>query len=48
MSCVMIVGDDLDILRLVRTGLRKSGFEVSEAENAEIAPAKIAIGSQMC
>lgn len=37
----MIVDDDPDILRLVGTGLQKAGFEVSAAENAEIALSKI-------
>jgi CheY-like chemotaxis protein/KaiC/GvpD/RAD55 family RecA-like ATPase len=42
MSHVMIVDDDRDILRLVKTGLAKAGFQVSQAENAETALAKIA------
>ncbi len=44
MSHVMIVDDDPDILRLVKTGLKKAGFEVSEAENAKAALFKIAKG----
>ena len=42
MSHVMIVDDDPDILRLVKTRLEKAGFEVSEAESAESALAKMA------
>ncbi|MBI2868868.1 MAG: response regulator [Chloroflexi bacterium] len=37
MNRVMIVDDDPDILRLVKTGLTKVGFEVTEAESAEAA-----------
>ena len=37
----MIVDDDPDILRLIKTGLTKAGFEVIEAESTEIALAKI-------
>ena len=41
MGRIMIVDDDPDILRLVKTGLSKAGFEVTEARNADIALSKI-------
>ncbi|MEW6141654.1 MAG: response regulator [Chloroflexota bacterium] len=41
MGHILIVDDDPDILRLVRTGLTKAGFEVSEAEDGSSALAKI-------
>jgi CheY-like chemotaxis protein/KaiC/GvpD/RAD55 family RecA-like ATPase len=42
MGRIMIVDDDPDILRLVRTGLSKAGFEVTEAQNADVALSEIA------
>jgi CheY-like chemotaxis protein/KaiC/GvpD/RAD55 family RecA-like ATPase len=41
MGRIMIVDDDPDILRLVKTGLSKAGFEVTEAQNADVALSKI-------
>jgi CheY-like chemotaxis protein/KaiC/GvpD/RAD55 family RecA-like ATPase len=42
MSYVMVVDDDPGILQLIRTGLRKAGYEVGYAETAEEALTKIA------
>jgi CheY-like chemotaxis protein/KaiC/GvpD/RAD55 family RecA-like ATPase len=42
MNQILIVDDDPDILRLLKTGLSKAGFEVTEAQNADIALSEIA------
>lgn len=42
MTRIMIVDDDPDILKLVEKGLKKTGYQVTAAENAEIALDKIA------
>ncbi len=41
MARVMIVDDDPDILQLVEKGLKKAGYQVTPAENAEVALQKI-------
>jgi len=41
MTRVMIVDDDPDILQLVEKGLKKAGYQVTPAENAEVALQKI-------
>ena len=38
----MIIDDDPDILQLLKAGLSKSGFEIEDAENVQVALSKIA------